>query len=600
MAPTAYIAPNAEEPFAKLQDTSIFHKKGADVLNFAVGSKNGHSTIPRIPDFNTKEEERQYAKEHLACAFRVFAANGFDEGLSGHMSLRDPVEPNTFWINPYSMHFADITVSDLVRVTEEAEVIDGIHSVNAAGFAIHSEIHRAHPWVNAVCHAHSTAGKAFSVFGKPVAPLMQDALKFYNRQSILHEYHGPVLNTDEGKAIAAVIHEDTNMVILRNHGLLSIGTTIDEACYWFTAFDRCCQAQLLIDAASATNGTPRPIDEKTAGLDNEAGCISNPVTSAPVAADTASATSKQSKLMTGEERAQALMRNGQDRPLDVFTYGGYPLSGHQTKPVTQVRIPRFASLEDEREWRKLHHAAALRWLGMNGYNNEGAGGHVTVRDPILPNHFWINPHGVSFSYMRPQDLCLVNENGEVVEPGNMHAINPAGFSIHVAVHMARPDVVAACHCHSVPSKAFSALGCTLEPINQDACRFYEDHSIYESFGGAVLAHEEGQRIAKALGKNKAVILSSHGILTVAKTVDAATFLFGAMDRCIQAQLLADAAAAGRGTPTIKVSHEAAQFTHRVPTDEMEYVMFQSCFEDVVRASNGELKMHVPGELPRTD
>lgn len=160
----------------------------------------------------------------------------------------------------------------------------------------------------------------------------------------------------------------------------------------------------------------------------------------------------------------------QERPLTEFTYGGVPMAGTQTKPVRQVRIPRFASLEDEREFRKLHHAAALRWLGSQGYNNEGAGGHVTVRDPILPDHFWINPHGKSFSYIKPEDLCLVNEQGEVVEGGNMHAINPAGFSIHSAVHKARPDVLAAVHCHSVPSKAFSALGCELEPINQDACR----------------------------------------------------------------------------------------------------------------------------------
>ncbi|OAA60589.1 Class II aldolase/adducin [Niveomyces insectorum RCEF 264] len=302
--------------------------------------------------------------------------------------------------------------------------------------------------------------------------------------------------------------------------------------------------------------------------------------------------------LTGDERAAALKTRGYDRPLDVFTYGGHPISGHQTKPIKQIRIPAFRAPEDERAWRKLHHAAALRWLGLNGYNNEGAGGHVTVRDPILTNHFWINPHAVSFSHMRPEDLCLVNEQGEVVEPGNMHAVNPAGFAIHVAVHMARPDVVAACHCHSVPTKAFSALGCKLEPINQDACRFYEDHAVYEGFGGIVLAHEEGRRIAKSLGRNKAVILANHGILTVAKTVDAATFLFGAMDRCIQAQLLADAAAAGRGTPTIKVGHVEAQYTRRIYTDEMEYVMFQSCFEDVVRASNGELPMTVPGEIPR--
>ncbi|RSL44427.1 hypothetical protein CEP54_014693 [Fusarium duplospermum] len=71
-----------------------------------------------------------------------------------------------------------------------------------------------------------------------------------------------------------------------------------------------------------------------------------------------------------------------------------------------------------------------------------------------------------------------------------------------------------------------------------------------------------------------------------------------MDRCIQAQVLVDAAAAGRGTPTITVGHEEAQFTRRLYRDEMEYIMFQSCFEDVVRASNGELPISTGKELPR--
>src|ERR1700761_5349772 len=102
--------------------------------------------------------------------------------------------------------------------------------------------------------------------------------------------------------------------------------------------------------------------------------------------------------------------------------------------------------------------------------NEGAGGHVTVRDPIKTDHFWINPFCKSFKHMKPEDLCLVDEEGIVQPEGNMHAINPAGFAIHAAVHKARPDVIAAVHCHSLPTKAFSALGCKLEPINQDACR----------------------------------------------------------------------------------------------------------------------------------
>ncbi|KAK0879873.1 hypothetical protein LTR87_006359 [Friedmanniomyces endolithicus] len=309
--------------------------------------------------------------------------------------------------------------------------------------------------------------------------------------------------------------------------------------------------------------------------------------------------------LTGDERARQLRKTASDRPLDRFTYGPHPISGNQTDAVKQVRIPTFTNPLDERAFRKLHAAACIRWLGLNGYNNEGAGGHITVRDPIKPDHFWINPFCKSFKYMKPDDLCLVDEEGIVQPEGNMHAINPAGFAIHAAVHQARPDVIAAVHCHSLPTKAFSALGCKLEPINQEACRFYEDHAVYEDFGGIVLAHEEGRRIAKALGEKKAVILQNHGILTVGKSVDAATYLFGAMDRCIEAQLLADAAAGGRGTKTIKIDHEEAVYTRRVYTDEMEYNMFQSCFEDIVRESRGELSMLSGGErngydsFPRT-
>lgn len=152
-----------------------------------------------------------------------------------------------------------------------------------------------------------------------------------------------------------------------------------------------------------------------------------------------------------------------------FRYGGIPMPPGQTAPLKQVRIPRYESLEDERSFRKLHQAAALRWLSSKGYNNEGAGGHMTVRDPILTDHFWINPHGRSFAYIKPDDLCLVNPEGVVVG-GNMHAINPAGFVIHSHVHQARPDVISAVHCHSVPSKAFAAFGKELDMINQDACR----------------------------------------------------------------------------------------------------------------------------------
>lgn len=130
---------------------------------------------------------------------------------------------------------------------------------------------------------------------------------------------------------------------------------------------------------------------------------------------------------------------------------------------------RFRTFEHERAFRKLHHAAALRWLGSQGYGNEGAGGHMTVRDPELLDHFWINPFGKSLNHMTPDDLVLVNDKGVVVG-GNMHCVNPAGFYIHSAVHQARSDVHAVVHMHTTAGKAFSAFGKEIDMFNQDCCQ----------------------------------------------------------------------------------------------------------------------------------
>lgn len=81
---------------------ATFNRKNTDLKSMCVGAKtaDGRSAVPTIPEFKTKEEEQLYCKQHLACAFRVFAAQGFDEGTAGHMSLRDPVRSDHFWINP--------------------------------------------------------------------------------------------------------------------------------------------------------------------------------------------------------------------------------------------------------------------------------------------------------------------------------------------------------------------------------------------------------------------------------------------------------------------------------------------------------------------
>jgi ribulose-5-phosphate 4-epimerase/fuculose-1-phosphate aldolase len=139
--------------------------------------------------------------------------------------------------------------------------------------------------------------------------------------------------------------------------------------------------------------------------------------------------------------------------------------------------------------------------------DEGVAGHISVRDPILTDHFWLNPLSTHFSLMKVSDLILVNEEGEVVE--GEQPINAAAFAIHSAIHRRRPDVHAACHAHSVHGKAFSAFGRELSLYTQDSCRFYKSHGVYKQFGGVVLASEEGERIADALGMSTLYCMLAH-------------------------------------------------------------------------------------------
>src|SRR6266481_3279062 len=170
------------------------------------------------------------------------------------------------------------------------------------------------------------------------------------------------------------------------------------------------------------------------------------------------------------------------------------------------RVPRppvFATPAEERRHRKERLAAAFRLFSRFGFD-EGVAGHITARDPEQHDHFWVNPFGMHFGQIRVSDLILVDHAGTVVE--GRAEVNLASFAIHSRIHAARPDVVAAAHAHSLYGKSWSTLGRLLDPLTQDACAFYDDHSLFADYTGVVLDPEEGKRIAHALGDNKAVIL----------------------------------------------------------------------------------------------
>jgi ribulose-5-phosphate 4-epimerase/fuculose-1-phosphate aldolase len=138
--------------------------------------------------------------------------------------------------------------------------------------------------------------------------------------------------------------------------------------------------------------------------------------------------------------------------------------------------------------------------------------------------------------------------------------------------------VAAAHAHSVHGKSWSSLRRLLDPLTQDACAFYGDHGLFDDYTGVVLDLEEGKRLAHALGGNKAVILSNHGLLTVGQTsVDEAAWWFITMERTCQAQLLAEAA----GKPVLIDAVQAKRTAGQVGPSMAGWRAFQPLYEWIV-------------------
>ena len=167
-------------------------------------------------------------------------------------------------MNPLGVHFSQIKVSDLLLVNARGETAIGTRPLNKAAFAIHAAIHEAHPHIVAAAHTHSTYGKAWSTLGRLLDPLTQDACVFYEDHALFDDFTGMVVDTSEGARIAEALAKPDGTThkgaILKNHGILSAGPTVEAAAWWYIALDNAAHTQLLAEAA----GTPQPIDHATA------------------------------------------------------------------------------------------------------------------------------------------------------------------------------------------------------------------------------------------------------------------------------------------------------------------------------------------------
>jgi ribulose-5-phosphate 4-epimerase/fuculose-1-phosphate aldolase len=212
------------------------------------------------PEFDSVEDERYYRKTHLAGALRVFGKFGFSEGVAGHITVRDPEFPDMFWVNPFQMNFRHVKQSDLILVNHDGDVVYGNAPVNRAAFVIHAAVHQARPDIVAAAHSHSVHGKAFSSLGIPLAPLTQDSCIFYKDHTVISEQGGAVVfELEAGRELASKFPTG-KAAIHQNHGLFTVGQSVDEAAFWFISMERSCQAQLLAMAA----GDPIEINDEYA------------------------------------------------------------------------------------------------------------------------------------------------------------------------------------------------------------------------------------------------------------------------------------------------------------------------------------------------
>ena len=201
--------------------------------------------IPSLKDKVSPEEWQ--LRVDLAACYRLVAAYGWSDLVFTHISARIPGPEHHFLINPYGLMFDEITASSLVKVDQQCnKVIDSPFPVNPAGFVIHSAVHAAREDVQCVLHTHTKAGVAVSAQRCGIFPLSQQST-FVLASLAYHDYEGVAFRDDEKPRLQADMG-NANFLVLRNHGLLTVGKSIADAFLSMYTFEATCQIQLAAQA----------------------------------------------------------------------------------------------------------------------------------------------------------------------------------------------------------------------------------------------------------------------------------------------------------------------------------------------------------------
>ena len=191
---------------------------------------------------NNFSQEEWLNRVNLAACYHLADYFQMSDIIWNHITSKTSNEKETFLINPFGLRYDEITASNLVEITPEGKVLNSDSPINDTGYIIHGAIHRARKDIACVMHTHSRAGLAVSCFEDGLQPIIQDAAIFYNRVSY-HDWEGMSTESEECERLSKSLGKN-NVMILRNHGLLTCGTTIAEAFMLMYYLDRACKNQI--------------------------------------------------------------------------------------------------------------------------------------------------------------------------------------------------------------------------------------------------------------------------------------------------------------------------------------------------------------------
>jgi ribulose-5-phosphate 4-epimerase/fuculose-1-phosphate aldolase len=198
------------------------------------------TTIVATNDITT---ERSRRLDEVAAGYRILASFGWGDDGAGHISARDPEHTDSFWLLRYGVAFADATTHDLVLVGPNGSLRSGEGSINPAAYFIHHPIHHARPDVVGVVHTHTGYGTPFSAMCKPLAPISQEACAFHDDQAVFDGEELDIVDLDAGGRLAAALGHN-RLLVLANHGLLTVGRTVAQAVGFFVVAERAAEVEV--------------------------------------------------------------------------------------------------------------------------------------------------------------------------------------------------------------------------------------------------------------------------------------------------------------------------------------------------------------------